>query len=62
MLFMAPTGAGVGAWLGTMAGSPLLVAVGLVVGSILGGVVAHATNVAITKAAYEQYHHRNDPW
>ena len=46
LLMASSTGAGVGAWLGTLFGTPVLVAIGLVVGSALGATVAHAFNVA----------------
>jgi urea transporter len=51
-----------------LVGAPVLVAVGLIVGSVLGGMVAHSINVAIANAGYgpddpvSRHHGDHRPW
>lgn len=68
LLTVSAAGAGVGAWLGTLFGAPVLVAIGLVVGGALGAGVAHAFNVAAHEAfpssrdIVDRHHGDHDPW
>ncbi|MEU4767397.1 hypothetical protein AB0H12_29475 [Actinosynnema sp. NPDC023794] len=68
LLTASATGAGAGAWLGTLFGAPVLVAIGLVVGGALGAAVAHAFNVAVHEAfptsrdIVNRHHGDHYPW
>ncbi len=68
LLTASSAGAGVGAWLGTLLDAPVLVAIGLLIGSALGASVAHAFNVAVHDAfrtsrdPVTRHHGDHDPW